>query len=84
MLGHPFDDGAADAARRAGDDGDLAGKIEKRQGNLPKFSVILRRTLAARALNASAREPVWSVETHPCYASVNTNARERPWRPSIP
>jgi hypothetical protein len=32
MFGHAFGDGAADAARRSGDDRRLAGKIEEGQG----------------------------------------------------
>jgi hypothetical protein len=44
VLRHAFDDGAADAARRAGDDGNLAGEIEKRQDVLPNSCWILRQT----------------------------------------
>jgi hypothetical protein len=44
VLGHALDDGAPDAARRAGDDGNLAGEIEKRQGILPISLQILPQT----------------------------------------
>jgi hypothetical protein len=84
VLRHPLDDGAADAARRAGDDGDLAGEIEKRQSNLPNSCSILAadlsqpRTPKASTSTRLVQRKAW------CYASGNTNARERPWRPSIP
>jgi hypothetical protein len=44
MLRHPLDNGAANPARRAGDHGNFAGEIEKRQGNLPNSSLELRQT----------------------------------------
>src|SRR5271165_7404977 len=44
MLGEPLGDGAADAARRAGDDRDAPGQVEKTgQGSLPTSDRPARR-----------------------------------------
>jgi hypothetical protein len=42
MFGHALDDGATNAARRAGNDSNFAGEVEKRQGVLRNSGLILR------------------------------------------
>ena len=65
VLCHPLDDGAADAARRAGDDGDLAGRDRTSDRATSRILArFWRRTLASRAPRKQAQAPVWSSERH--------------------